>query len=218
MQSKTLLQQKAYNYIKKQILNDAFDKNTLYSETKLAQDIGISRTPMREALQCLSQDGYINILPSKGFTIRQLNEKDMKETIQVRCAIEGFCTYIIAKDINQNSKKGLDLIQKLRENLNFQHSAKNLEQDFSSFIKYDHKFHLFLVNYVNNSEFNKIFQKLMYLIQLTSKTALSVKGRIDSTLNEHEKYFEFLKSGDGNAAYDILMEHLSMPVKMHIIN
>ena len=43
---------------------------------------------MREALQCLSQDGYITIIPSKGFMIRQLNEKDMKDSIQIRCAIE----------------------------------------------------------------------------------------------------------------------------------
>ena len=94
------LQQEAYNYIKDLILTNRLDVNSLYSETKLSKELGISRTPMREALQCLSQDGYIDVIPSKGFRIRQLNQKDMKETIQIRCAIEGFCTHCLANDIN----------------------------------------------------------------------------------------------------------------------
>ena len=59
---------------------------------------------MREAIQCLSQDGYITVVPSKGFMIRSLNEQDMEESIQIRCAIEGFCVRLIAAEAG--SKKG----------------------------------------------------------------------------------------------------------------
>ena len=89
MKEKSFLQLQAYDSIKNGILNGELVPGQLYSETKLSAQIGISRTPMREALQCLSQDGYITIIPSKGFMIRQLNEKDMKDSIQIRCAIEG---------------------------------------------------------------------------------------------------------------------------------
>ena len=71
MQLMSSLQLEAYNYIKNLILSHKLDANTLYSETKLSKELGISRTPMREALQCLSQDGYITVIPSKGFRIRQ---------------------------------------------------------------------------------------------------------------------------------------------------
>ena len=98
MQLMSSLQLEAYNYIKNLILTHQLDVNTLYSETKLSKELGISRTPMREALQCLSQDGYITVIPSKGFRIRQLSQKDMRETIQIRCAIEGFCTQCLAKE------------------------------------------------------------------------------------------------------------------------
>ncbi len=100
MQLMSSLQLEAYNYIKNLILTHKLDANTLYSETKLSKELGISRTPMREALQCLSQDGYITVIPSKGFRIRQLSQKDMKETIQIRCAIEGFCTQCLANEYN----------------------------------------------------------------------------------------------------------------------
>ena len=55
MQLMSSLQQEAYNYIKDLILTNRLDVNNLYSETKLSKELGISRTPMREALQCLSQ-------------------------------------------------------------------------------------------------------------------------------------------------------------------
>ena len=108
MKEKSFLQMQAYDSIKNGILNGELEPGQLYSETKLSAKIGISRTPMREALQCLSQDGYITIIPSKGFMIRQLNEKDMKDSIQIRCAIEGFCTTVIASQTD--TKEGKELL------------------------------------------------------------------------------------------------------------
>ncbi|MFT4007750.1 MAG: GntR family transcriptional regulator, partial [Lacrimispora sp.] len=69
------LQSQAYNTIKEQILSKSLDSEVLYSETRLARELGISRTPLREALQCLSQDGYITIIPSRGFKIRILKPR-----------------------------------------------------------------------------------------------------------------------------------------------
>lgn len=213
--TKSLLQAQAYTYVKEQILTKKLVANVLYSETKLAAELGISRTPLRESLHCLSQDGYITIIPSKGFMIRQLTEKDMLETIQIRCAIEGFCTHAIANEIE--SKKGQQLIKNMDKFLKCMKKAKDFNDGNEAFMNYDHKFHLEVVNYVDNSEFNQIFQRLMYLIHLTTATSLSVPDRINSTLYEHEKYFEYLKSGDGNSAYGILIKHLMMPLNMNII-
>lgn len=212
MQAKSSLQLEAYNYIKDLILSNKLDVDTLYSETKLSKEIGVSRTPMREALQCLSQDGYISIIPSKGFMIRQLNQKDMRETIQIRCAIEGFCTHAIASEIN--TKKAQRAVSELEKILELQKESLNEEDNYEAFINYDHNFHLMLVNYINNEEANHIFQRLMYLIRLTSKSALEVEGRIKGTLDEHTKYFESLKRGDGDSAYKILVNHLMMPLNV----
>lgn len=212
MQAKSLLQVEAYNYIKNLILSNKLDVDTMYSETKLAKEIGVSRTPMREALQCLSQDGYITIIPSKGFKIRQLNQKDMRETIQIRCAIEGFCTHAIASEIN--TKKAQRALNELEKTLELQKAAAEDEDEHEAFINYDHEFHLKLVNYINNDEVNHIFQRLMYLIKLTSKSALEVEGRVSGTVDEHIKYFECLKNGDGDSAYRILINHLMMPLNV----
>ena len=67
------LQDQAYDIIKEKILNDEFSPDEMYSETKLAKDLSISRTPLRNALRGLEQDGYIIIAPSRGFMIRSLD-------------------------------------------------------------------------------------------------------------------------------------------------
>lgn len=210
------LQAQAYNYVKEQILNKKLSPNVLYSETKLAAELGISRTPMRESLQCLSQDGYITIIPSRGFMIRQLTEKDMLETIQIRCALEGFCTHVIANEIE--SQKAQQLIENMNKFLELMKKAKDYDDSHKAFMDYDHKFHLALINYLDNREFSQTFQRLMYLIHLTTSSALSVPGRIDSTVDEHEQYFNHLKAGDGDTAYSILVKHLMMPLNMNIVD
>ncbi len=230
MESKSPLQVQAYEYLKNMILTGQLDPNILYSETKLSAKIGISRTPMREAIQCLSQDGYITVVPSKGFKIRTLTERDMEESIQIRCAIEGFCIHLIAAEVE--SKKGQRFLHEMEKLLEKQErllrqkngpSEANIRSctwnrgTLDQFMEYDHQFHLALVNYAENREFQQIFQRLMYLIHLTTAEALSVPGRVEDTLKEHRMFYSYLKDGDGDAAYKLLMVHLLTPLTMHLV-
>lgn len=213
MKEKSFLQIQAYDSIKGRILSGELEPGCLYSETKLSAQLGISRTPMREALQCLSQDGYITVIPSKGFMIRQLSEKDMKDSIEIRCAIEGFCTNQIAAQVH--SARRAQLFSDLEQALLSMEASLEQEDKLESFIHYDHQFHLLLVNYMDNDEFNQIFQRLLYLIRLTSQDALAARGRIRETIKEHREYLEALKAGDGPRAYRVMLYHLTMPLKMH---
>lgn len=218
MSSKSPLQIQAYEYLKEKILSGKLSPDVLYSETQMSAEIGISRTPMREAIQCLSQDGYITVVPSKGFMLRQLNEADMEATIQVRCAIEGFCIHMIAAE--RNTKRGEKLLNELEKLLEKQEKAlsnKKEEVARKQFMEYDHQFHLAVVNYADNVEFKQTFQRLMYLIHLTTASALSVPGRSQDTLQEHKLFFSKLKEGDGDAAYKLMLVHLMAPLRMHIV-
>lgn len=212
MHAYSSLQLKAYDYIKNLILTHKLSIDTLYSETKISKEIGISRTPIRDALRCLSQDGYITIIPSKGFMIRSLSSKAMRETIQIRCAIEGFCTHIIASEINADKARAT--LEQMDQALENQKKAVQAQDDYEGFMHYDHAFHLLIVNYIENEETNRIFQRLMYLIHLTTRSSLAIEGRVNGTLDEHAAYADLLKRGDGPGAYRILMEHLMKPLEL----
>lgn len=213
MEDRLPLQIQAYNYLKEQILADNFEANMLYSETKIAKEMGISRTPVRDAIRSLSQDGYISVVPSKGFMICHLGAYELQESIQVRCAIEGFCIHIIAKEAD--SEKGREFLSNIETVINQQKDALEV-QDIKAFMEYDHQFHLLIVHYVNNQEFNLLFQKLMYLIHLTTQKSLSIEGRIEETLKEHQMILEDLKNKRDADAYASLIDHLTMPLKMSI--
>lgn len=229
MGQKSPLQIQAYEYLKDMILSGKLDPDVLYSETRMSAEIGISRTPMREAIQCLSQDGYITVVPSKGFMLRKLSEEDMEETIQIRCAIEGFCAHKAAAEIE--TKKGQRLLAVLERLLEKQEkilggkngpSRANLESGTCSkavlnqFMDYDHQFHMALIEYVGNQEFEKMFQRSLYLIHLTTQGALSIPGRTEDTLKEHRMFYSCLKNGEGDAAYKLMLVHLMMPLTLHL--
>ena len=65
----TPLNEQAYNYLQKLIMENHFSYQEVYSETKLSKELGISRTPLRDAVHRLAQEGYIDIIPSKGFML-----------------------------------------------------------------------------------------------------------------------------------------------------
>lgn len=218
MDTKSPLQIQAYEYLKDLILSGKLEPDILYSETRMSAEIGISRTPMREAIQCLSQDGYIDVIPSRGFRVRQLNQSDMLETIQVRCAIEGFCVHLIVKEIHTSG--GQSLLANLQKLLDKQEKAlqgKREETVLKHFMEYDHQFHMSMINYAQNKEFEQTLERLMYLIHLTTVSALSVPGRIESTFKEHQDFFAALKQGDGEKAYHLLIQHLMAPLSMEIV-
>ena len=90
------MQEKAYTHIKEQILSGALREEQIYSETKIAAMIGISRTPVKDALVRLSQERLVDILPSRGFRLHRMSEADIWDTYQVRTAVEGFCVVHLA--------------------------------------------------------------------------------------------------------------------------
>ena len=107
------LQESAYNYIRDKVLAGQLQPNVLYSETRMAAELNISRTPMKDALVRLSQEKLIDILPSKGFRLHQMSGEDILQTYQARTAVEGFCAMQLAR--NRRTPAGAVLLQNLRD-------------------------------------------------------------------------------------------------------
>lgn len=215
MNETSSLQSQAYHTIKELILSKSLESGVLYSETKLAMELGISRTPLREALQCLSQDGYITIMPSRGFQIRSLNRETMAESIEARCAIEGFCIHLFASCEDEARRQ--TLLDDMKESLNRQKAALTSKHFPESFTEEDHQFHMILVHFARNNEFNHLFQRLLYTIHLTTSGALTITGRAETTYEEHAQVYQLLINGDTDQAYHTLIRHLMMPLKMNLI-
>lgn len=209
IQIATSLQQKAYEYLKSYILNDRYEYGVIYSETKVSKELGISRTPMRDAIHRLAQERYIDIIPSKGFCLHQLTITDVIETFQVRSAIEGYCVVQIAKEYN--SSKARNLFRKLEELLEIQKQIMTTDRDIKSFVEYDNQFHIDTVSYVDNSAFNELFGSYIYQIKRLAILSLNHEGRMEDTFQEHTDILNAMKQGDVQNIYAITMQHMDKP-------
>lgn len=208
------LNEQAYQHLQSLIMTNQLSYQKIYSETKLAKELGISRTPFRDAIHRLAQEGYIDIIPSKGFTLHQLTKKDVDETFQVRSALETYCTFQISKQADtMNAKKlflELDLImENLRRILETTHSIEE-------FSEYDFQFHTKIVQYLENEQFVSIFATFMYRMKKLAVLSLSHEGRMQNTYDEHLAILNAMKRGDTENIYEITLNHMDTPRDLNL--
>ena len=141
----TPLNEQAYNYLQKLIMENHFSYQEVYSETKLSKELGISRTPLRDAVHRLAQEGYIDIIPSKGFTLHQINVDDVNETLQIRSALESYCTLQIARE--SDTSRAQSLFAELNELLYKMETVALTSHSIETFCQYDFQFHTKIIDY-----------------------------------------------------------------------
>lgn len=203
------LNEQAYEHLRNMIINNELSYQNIYSETKLAKELGISRTPFRDAVHRLVQEGYIDIIPSKGFQLHQLTKQDVEDTFQVRSALECYCTVEITKHADTAKArrlfKELDAIMvKLKEIL-------DTTQSIEEFSGYDFQFHVKIIRYLDNEQFSSIFDTFMYRMQRLAALSLAHKGRMSDTYEEHLAILNGMKSGQAEKIYEITLKHMDTP-------
>lgn len=208
------LQLKAYEYMKQKLQDGYFQEGCIYSETKIAAEIGVSRTPFRDAIHRLTQEGYIDIIPSKGFQIHEIDIKDMIETFQMRTAIEGFCATDAAR--NSDTVKSQKLFQKLECLIEKQKECA-YQENIKDLVRYDNEFHTELVKYAENSIFDDIFEMNLYRIGSFASVTLVREGRVPETLGEHTRILEAMRGGDWKLAVEAVNVHMARPQELIMI-
>jgi DNA-binding GntR family transcriptional regulator len=210
------LQIQAYEHLKQMILDGKLDSDCIYSETKIAKELGFSRTPMRDAIQRLSQERYLDIIPSKGFQIHTLSERDLIETFQVRCALEGFCTTQLAKNFSQPEAQ--HVIQTLASLLIQQKTVIETSHSILHFSELDRQFHAAIIAYSDNSVISDTYNHLRHQIEDQTRLSLAREGRLEETLKEHQAIFDNIKIGAVGRTYKAILTHLEKPKEIIQLN
>ena len=206
------LNEQAYDHLQKLITDGQLSYHEIYSETKLAKELGISRTPFRDAIHRLAQEGYIDSIPSKGFRLHQITERDVIETFQIRTALETYCTMQIARDVKEKNNAGLRSYFKeldwLMENMK---EVMENDQGIDEFCEYDFRFHRKIIDYLENEQFSSVFASFLYRMKRLAKLSLQHEGRMAQTVEEHQAILDSMKNGDTEHIYEITMVHMDRP-------
>ena len=210
------LQNIAYDHLREMISSGEMEYDVVYSETKLAKQLGISRTPVRDALNRLARERYIDILPNRGFTLHLPNAADIHEVYHIRFMIETYCAaYIIA---NRHTQAAQDIIAKMRASLERQREliAQQSIPDLRLFWEADEIFHYAFLEFLNISSFNIQYDSFMHICMPQYLKPEYVEGRTHSTIIEHAAILEALCNGDLDQVRRMIRLHLDTTLQLRL--
>lgn len=184
------------------ILGESIESGTITTVKEMAEMLDLGKTPVREAILKLGEEGYVQIIPRKGVLIKSLKAKDIVNHFQLREAIEVFAIdgFIDAYNdsINDRLIAIIDAqVQKVKNN------------DITGFIKLDESFHSIIVESIDNELANitikNIRRKLFYL----GVSNLTGHKDTDEAIQEHRRLLKALQNGNHALAKDILHKHIT---------
>lgn len=208
------LKDRAYQHLKQLIIENEFAYEQIYSETKIAKALGVSRTPFRDAVHRLAQEGYIDIIPSKGFMIHQITKKDVIEVFQIRSALENYCTIQITKA--HTTRKAKKLFHSLDEIMVHLKEILDTTQNIEDFCVYDFQFHTEIIDFLENEQYSAVYEGFLYRMRQLAMLSLGHKGRMQATYEEHLAILDAMQSGEIDRITDAVAKHMDNPKGLNL--
>ncbi|WP_256369537.1 GntR family transcriptional regulator [Moorella sp. E306M] len=196
--------QRVYEEIKEAIINNTIKPGTMIQERVLAEKLGVSRTPVREALRRLNSEGLIELIPGKGATVTKITIEDIREIMQVREPLECLAVKLAAERIQPQDIKYLeDMIANWDKEINCSDQI-----NFQSFSTKDIAFHEYIVEIAGNKRLASILNMLRDQIRRITFLTQDNKARIETSFPQHLKILEALKQRDPAAAEENMRQHM----------
>lgn len=198
--SETLAQQ-AYQAIRVAIQSDSLTVGTFYSENELGKSMGISRTPVREALIELAKEGLVEIVPQRGFRLRVLTPEEAAEVFELRIVLESHVVRRVAEDATaeQFAKLGA-VLERQRESID----------DPVEFLRLDEEFHLLMPELIGHWRTHQMLSTLRGAVWLIAGTALAAPSRALEIMAEHDAILTAMRGRDPEAAALALEAHMEL--------
>ena len=170
-------------------------------ELQLAEDLGVSRTPVREAIRKLELEGLVVMVPRKGAYVEELSMKDMAEVFEMRSALDGLAAALAAERITEEEIEAL-------ERLLVEISEAIARKDLNACIQADTTFHERLYQASRNVRLAQTIGNLRERIQLFRTTSLGRPGRMNLALEEHRQILEAISRRNGRLAQKLAFQHI----------
>ncbi|MBO6209151.1 MAG: GntR family transcriptional regulator [Schwartzia sp.] len=170
-------------------------------EIQLAEDLGVSRTPVREAIRKLEMEGYVIMMPRRGTYVADLSIRDINEVFEIRTSLESLASGLAAERIDEDE---LEKLQRLLVEI----GAYIKSGDMESIVRTDTEFHDLLYQASRNTRLVGIISNLREQLTRFRTTSMSFPGRLKATLEEHRKIVEAIAQGDEKAARKAAEHHM----------
>lgn len=196
------IRKKVYHYIREKILSGEIAPGERLIETRLAQDIGTSRTPVREALHSLELEKLIKSIPRVGYVVEGMSERELEQICEIRMVIEALASRWAIE------KSQAKLARDLARNVARQEETLN-KRDLQGFVELDAQFHEIIAK-LSGSD------RLLELVQTLRRHMLRYRGHavyaFDTAIRAVEGHLDIVKAveeGDVATVVEVLRQHLN---------
>jgi len=187
--------------LRQRIFKRELEPGSWIDELKIAEDYGISRTPLREALKVLAAEGLVTMKVRRGAYVTEVNEKDLSDVYHLLSLLESDAAGVVATRATPEQLKEL---QELHEELE---AAARGKPDRERFFEINERFHMRLLEIADNRWRDQMVADLRKVMKLNRHNSLLKSGRIDESLAEHRAIMAALLAHDPAAAAQTMQEH-----------
>ena len=192
------LYQQVAELLRQRIFNRDLAPGSWIDELKIAEEFGISRTPLREALKVLATEGLITMKPRRGSYVTEVSEQDLRDVYHLLALLESDAAAVVAFEATDAQIEALfDLHRQLEQSVT----------DADQFFKINEQFHMALLTTANNRWRNQVVEDLRKVMKLNRHQSLLKTGRIDDSLHEHAAIMQALKARQPEQARQLMQAH-----------
>lgn len=199
--SSSSLRAQVFKEIEQAILNGAFAPGDSLAEIRLSVELGVSRTPVREALRQLELEGLVTNVPNKGAVVVGISEKDVDDIYTIRSYIEALAAKWAAQQVTDEEIGGLREIVELQE---YYVSRGDSLQVWHL----DSRFHELIYEYCRSRPLRQTLSALHHIIQNARALSFKTAGRAEVAVQEHRNILEAIAARDSDAAEALTAEHI----------
>ena len=190
-----------FNTLRQGILTGVLKPGERLMEIHLANRLGVSRTPIREAIRMLELEGLVTMVPRKGAEVARISTKDMSDVLEVRRALDSLATELACKRITEEDKL---LLQKAEDD--FIEATKT--KDAIKIAEADVKFHDVILNATDNKRLIQMVNNLAERIYRYRLEYIKIESNHDSLIEEHRLIVKYVVEGNCEKAKELAEQHI----------
>jgi DNA-binding GntR family transcriptional regulator len=186
----------AYSIIKEKLINCEYAPGSMLNEAQIAEELGFSRTPVRESIGRLEQDGFIRVLPKKGIFVTEVSLNDVTQIFQARIEIEPIALNLAGPHLP------------IEELFRFREAFSRDEHDIKNGFRVDTAMHLFIIEHCGNrfiiDMMRKLFDENTRVVLATGQN----ETKIHNAQMEHIQVLNYIIEKDWQKAVNAMRSHI----------
>lgn len=195
------LRVKVFNQIEDKILCGEYKDGDSLNELKLSKELGVSRTPVREALMQLELEGLIKTVPNKGALVVGISEKDIEDIFAVRIRIEGMAAKLCAENATPEQ------ITQLQKNMDLQEFYM-IKGDIEQIRGLDDEFHKLIYSASGSRPLRFMLSSFHNYLKHARDISVHTDDRAEKSVSEHKAILQAIKNKDGELAELLIVHHI----------